>query len=78
MFATLQHAILEIKGKIEQEGRVHNNKGILLSNTPTSGEPMPDWSRGGRDKLRAPLLVALFLFRLIGVWERALFSVPSP
>ena len=39
---------------------------------------MPDWSRGGRDKLRAPLLVALFLFRLIGVWERALFSVPSP
>lgn len=39
---------------------------------------MPDWSRGGRDKLRAPLLAALFLFRLIGVWERALFAAPSP
>ena len=44
----------------------------------TSGELMPDWSRGGRDKLRAPLLAALFLLRLIGVWERDLFSATSP
>ena len=34
----------------------------------TSGDPIPDWSRSGRDKLRAPLLAALFLFRLIGAW----------
>ena len=51
---------------------------ILLFSVLTSGEPMPDWSRGGRDKLRATLLVALFLFRLIGVWERALFASSSP
>ena len=44
----------------------------------TSGDPIPDWSRGGRDKLRAPLLAALFLFRLIGVWERDLVTVSSP
>ena len=44
----------------------------------TSGDPIPDWSRGGRDKLRAPLPAALFLFRLIGVWERDLVTVSSP
>ena len=43
----------------------------------TSGDPIPDWSRGSRDKLRAPLLAALFVFRLIGVWERDLVTVSS-
>ena len=49
-----------------------------LTRLLTSGELMPDWSRGGRDKLRAPLLIALFLLRLIGVWERDLFVAASP
>jgi len=40
---------------------------------------MSDWSLGVRDKLRAPLPIILFLFRLIVVWFEffSLFCLPE-